>query len=124
MSNYTLNLLEEYQIYPKVHAHRLKPALDNDLILFPGCVLPKPPPIDAKDNQYLVEAILDHRTLKRSKKQEFLVHWEGYSDVVDSWVKEQDIDCEMVKAYIEELEAETANTTPSPKRRRGRSAST
>ena len=122
-SNYTLNLPEEYQIYPKVHARRLKPALDNDPILFPGRVPPKPPPIDAEDNQYLIETILDHRTLKHSKKREFLVHWEGYSDVEDSWIKEQDIDCEMVKAYFEELEAETANTTPSPKRRRGRSAS-
>jgi hypothetical protein len=55
-----------------------------------------------------------------------LVHWEGYSDVEDSWVKEVDIDSEMVKAYFEELDAEKANTTPSSKSklRRGRSAST
>jgi hypothetical protein len=54
-----------------------------------------------------------------------LVHWEGYSDTEDSWVKEVDIDPEMVKAYLEELEVETRkNTTPSPKLRRGRSART
>jgi hypothetical protein len=29
------------------------------------------------------------------KKQEFLVHWEGYLDIEDSWVKEVDIDAEM-----------------------------
>ena len=81
--------------------------------------------IDADDNQYLVEAILDHRTMgRRSKKREFLVHWEGYSDVEDSWVKEVNLDPEMVKAYLEDLEAEKVNTTASPKLRGGRSAST
>jgi hypothetical protein len=52
-----------------------------------------------------------------------LVHWEGYSDIEDSWVKEVDIDAEIVKAYFEGLEAEK-QTTPSPKLRRGRSART
>jgi oligoendopeptidase F len=87
--------------------------------LFPKRVPPEPPPIDAEDNQYTVEAILDH-TVRR--KREFLIHWEGYSDTEDSWVKEVDIDPEMVKAYLEGLESE--NTTPSPKLRRRRSART
>jgi len=124
-SNYTLKLPPEYQIHPKVHARRLKQAHDNDPTLFPNRVAPEPPPIDADDNQYLVEAILDHRTMgRRSKKREFLVHWEGYSDVEDSWVKEVNLDPEMVKAYLEDLEAEKVNTTASPKLRGGRSAST
>ena len=59
------------------------------------------------------------------KKREFLVHWEGYSDIEDSWVKEVDIDPEMVKAYLEGLATEVEkNATPSPKSRRGRSART
>jgi hypothetical protein len=53
-----------------------------------------------------------------------LVHWEGYSDTEDSWVKGVDIDPEMVKAYLEELEGERQNTTSSPKLRRGRTART
>jgi hypothetical protein len=127
-SNYTLKLPPEYQIHPKVHARRLKQAHDNDPTLFPGRVAPKPPPIDAVGNQYLVEAILDHRTGRGNRKWEFLVHWEGYSDVDDSWVKEVDIDPEMVSAYFEGLDAEKPlNATPSSsksKGRRGRSAST
>ena len=124
-SNYTLKLPPEYQIHPKVHSRRLKQAYDNDPILFPGRVPPEPPPIDADDNQYIVEAILDHRTGRKSRKREFLVHWEGYADVEDSWVKEIDVDPEMVKAYFEGLDDESqVNSTPSPKRRRGRSAST
>jgi Chromo (CHRromatin Organisation MOdifier) domain len=121
-SNYTLKLPAEYQIHPKVHARRLKRAHSNDPALFPGRVPPQPPPIDADDNQYLVEAILDHRDTGR--KRQFLVHWEGYSDIDDSWVKEVDIDPEMVKVYLESLDMEKQTTTPSPKLRRGRSART
>ena len=101
-SNHTLKLPEEYQIHPKVHARRLKQAHENDPVLFPGRVPPEPPPIDAEDNQYIVEAILDYRTVHR--KLEFLVHWEGYSDIEDSWVKEIDIDPEMVRAYLDGLD--------------------
>ena len=121
-SNYTLKLPDEYRIHPKVHARRLKQAHENDPVLFPGRVPPEPPPIDAEDNQYIVEAILDYRIDRR--KREFLLHWEGYLDIEDSWVKEVDIDPEVVKVYIEGLQLEKGNTTPSPKSRRGRSART
>jgi polyhydroxyalkanoate synthesis regulator phasin len=64
------------------------------------------------------------------------VHWEGYSDTEDSWVKEGDIDAEMVRVYFEELEKEkekgedkahkvgTQTITPSPKNTGRRSART
>jgi hypothetical protein len=52
----------------------------------------------------------------------------------DSWVKEKDIDVQMVRVYFEELEkekgenkaykADTQTTTPSPKSTGGRSART
>src|SRR5438046_597076 len=84
----------EYRIHPKVHTRRLKLAHDNDPKLFPGRIPPNPPPIDTEDEQYAVEAILDHRKVGRSRQ--FLVHWEGYSDREDSWVKEGDMDVEMV----------------------------
>jgi hypothetical protein len=45
-------------------------------------------------------------------------------DTEDSWVKEVDIDPEMVKAYLAELKLEKEITTPSSKSRRGRSART
>ena len=131
-SNYTLILPPEFHIHPKVHARRLKIAHDSDPNLFSGRIPPNPPPIDAEDKQYAVEAILDHRKVGRSRQ--FLVHWEGYSDTEDSWVKERDIDAEMVRAYFEGLgtekgdneahEVEHPTTTPSPKGRRGRSART
>jgi hypothetical protein len=129
-SNYTLELPPEFHIHPKVHARRLKRAHDNDPELFPGRIPPNPPPVDADDEQYTVEAILDHRKVGRSRH--FLVHWEGYSDTEDSWVKEGDIDAEMVRVYFEDLEKEDGEnkankvekktTTPSPKNGGGRSA--
>ena len=122
-SNYTLILPPEFRIHPKVHARRLKIAHDSDPNLFPGRLPPNPPPIDADDEQYAVEAILDHRKVGRSRQ--FLVHWEGYSDTEDSWVKERDIDEDMVRAYFEGLEIEKGdNDAQSPKGRRGRSART
>ena len=49
----------------------------------------------------------------------------GLFGIEDSWVKEVDIDPEMVKAYLEGLAMEVEkNTMPSPKSRRGRSART
>ena len=58
-----------------------------------------------------------------------MVHWEGYSDTEDSWVLERDIDGELVRAYLEQLDGEmgdnkahkvdTQTTTPSPKVREG-----
>jgi hypothetical protein len=71
-SNYTLKLPPEYRIHPKVHARRLKLAHDNDPKFFPGRIPPNLPPLDADDEQYVVEAILDHRKVGRS--HQFLVH--------------------------------------------------
>lgn len=131
-SNYTLKLPPESRIHPKVHARRLKLAHDNDPELFPGRITPNPPPIDVEDEQYAVEAILAHRKVGRSRQ--FLVHWEGYSEMEDSWVKEGDIDAEMVRVYFDGLEKEKGEnkahkvgaqtTTPSPKGTGGRSART
>jgi hypothetical protein len=130
-SNYTLKLPPEFRIHPKVHARQLKLAHENDPELFPGRIHPNPPPIDAENERYSVESILDHRKVGRSCQ--FLVHWEGYSDLEDSWVKEKDIDGEIVRAYMEELEKEEGvneaheaerTATPSPKTTGGRSVRT
>ena len=130
--NYTLKLPPEFRIHPKVHARQLKLAHDNDPELFPGRIPPTPPPIDPEDEQYAVEAILDHRKVGRS--HQVLVHWEGYADTEDSWVKERDVDPQMVQAYFEMLENENSEnkankvgaqaTTPSPKITERRSART
>ena len=119
-SNYKLKLPPEFRIHPKVHARRLKRAHENDPELFPGRVPSNPPAIDADGEQYIVEAILDHRN--NGKSRQFLVHWEGYLDLEDSWVKEEDIDEELVRTYEDELEKE--NTTTSSKSTGGRSART
>ena len=39
-------------------------------------------------------------------KKEYLVHWKGYPDSDDSWVKEEDIDGEIVEEYKMKLAQE------------------
>ena len=72
ISNYTLKLPPEFRIHPKVHARRPKLVHDNDPELFPGRIPPNPSSIDAEDEQYAVEVILDHHKVRRSRQ--FLVH--------------------------------------------------
>ena len=42
----------------------------------------------------------------RRGKKEYLVHWKGYPDSDDSWVKEEDIDGEIVEEYKMKLAQE------------------
>ena len=56
-----------------------------------------PPPVIPEDDCWEVEEIRDIREKRR--KKEYLVHWKGYPDSDDSWVKEEDIDDEIVKDY-------------------------
>jgi hypothetical protein len=65
------------------------------------------------------------------RSYQFLIYWEDYSDIEDSWVKEGDIDTEMIRVYFEELEKEKGDdkiykvdiqiTIPSSKSIGGRS---
>jgi hypothetical protein len=57
----------------------------------------RPPPVIPDDDRWEVEEIRDMR--EKHRKKEYLVHWKGYPDADDSWVKEEDIDDEIVKEY-------------------------
>jgi len=67
----------------------------------PSCSPCSTNPFDAEDNQYIGDAILEHHIF--CTKWGFLVHWQGYSDVEESWVKEAVIDPEIVKVCFKEL---------------------
>ena len=56
-----------------------------------------PPPVIPEDDRWEVEEIRDIR--EKRKKKEYLVHWKGYPDSDDLWVKEKDIDNEIVEEY-------------------------
>jgi Reverse transcriptase (RNA-dependent DNA polymerase)/RNase H-like domain found in reverse transcriptase/Integrase zinc binding domain/Chromo (CHRromatin Organisation MOdifier) domain/Integrase core domain len=103
-STYKLELPPQYKIHPTFHSKRLKPAINNDPSLFPGREPAKPPPLDAKDNIYQAEQLLDHRKFGRTKK--YLVHWEGYPDSEDSWELEKDIGPGLLEEYWEKVAKE------------------
>ena len=69
ISNSLLKLPAQYEIHPNAH----------DPSFFPGRLVPEPSPIDPDDSQYIVEVILDDRTVRT--KREFFVHWEPYFDM-------------------------------------------
>jgi hypothetical protein len=99
-STYKLLLPPEYDFHPTFHAKRLKPALDNDDILFPNRALPTPPPVVDGSDEYEIERILDHRDTARGRQ--YLIHWLGYPDTDDEWIHEGHIEAqELVDQYLE-----------------------
>ena len=74
-SNYKLDLPPEYaSVHPNFHARLLKPFIENDTERFPLREPPRPPPVVPEDDQYEVEAILDHREKGRGqmRRKEYL----------------------------------------------------
>jgi hypothetical protein len=76
------------------HARGNAPAIQAD---------DRPPPIDAKQNRYAVEHLLDRRRFRlRGRNQQVIryrVRWEGYGPNADEWVDEVDIDDGLIQAY-------------------------
>ena len=104
-STYELKLPAEYKIHPVFHVRLLKPAIANDPELFPEREPPRPNPVFPDVEEYEVEKILDHRTVRRQR--EYLVHWLGYPELDDSWVKEKDMhSSDLVQEYWTRIEEE------------------
>jgi Chromo (CHRromatin Organisation MOdifier) domain len=59
--------------------------------------------MDAEQNRYAVEHLLDRRIrrLRGRNRQviQYLVRWEGYGPNDDQWVDEGDIDDGLIQAY-------------------------
>ena len=100
ISNYTLELVPAVDfesIHPSFHANLLRPFIPNDPEQFPTREPPKPPPTIPEDKQWEVDAILDERTKYRRK--EYLVHWKGYPDEDNMWVKGSDVSTDLIVEY-------------------------
>ena len=95
----------EYKIHLVFHARLLKPAIANDPDLFPKREPLRPEPVSPDEEEYKVEKVLDHREVRNEKL--YLVHWLGYPDSDDSWVKEEDMYApELAQEYWKQIEEE------------------
>ena len=50
-----------------------------------------PPELVEGEEEYVVDRIMNSRRHGRAKKLQFLIHWEGYSSVHDSWEDAADV---------------------------------
>ena len=96
-STYKLRLPREYKIHPTFHAKLLKPAFQNDPLLFSKRHVTPPPPIDADNDEWEVECLLDHRKYRR--QNQFLVRWVGYPKYPDSWEPEHNVSDDLKVEY-------------------------
>jgi Chromo (CHRromatin Organisation MOdifier) domain/Integrase zinc binding domain len=85
---YKLDLPANMKIHDVFHVSLLKPYSWN------GKTVP-PPPVIYEDGvpEYEVQRVLDHRDHRRgrTKRREFLVHWQGYGPEHSSWEPESNL---------------------------------
>jgi hypothetical protein len=68
---------------------------------------------DEADVEYTVEAILDHRTVR--KRRQFLIKWKGYSVTEASWENEDQLSCpDLLAEYWERHDRITSQQVATP----------
>ena len=101
-----------HQDAPK-NAHLLKPATPNDPTRFPNREPLRLGPTFPNEEEYEIETILDHRDIRG--RREYLVHWLGYPNSDDSWVKEKDLHtANLLEEYLAAIEKEKHDNEASP----------
>ena len=120
---YRLRLPASMKIHPVFHVSLLQPwRVDSEHPTHPSR-LTRPPPVDAEDNQFTVDRLLDKRKRRRGRRwaTEYLVRWEGYGPEDDSWVEVEGIHPELVAEYESSHHAVAgAETAERSTRRRAR----
>ena len=91
--NYTLQLPPTMsRVHPTFHVERLR-LYKSPAEKFDRPVYDRPAPILVNDHEeYVVDAILQHKTNKRTKKLLFLVDWEGYGPEERSWEPRENLE--------------------------------
>ena len=88
---YSLDIPAHYKIHTNFHVSMLRRAYDNGA----GVVRPLPTVIEGQEDlEYTVETILDHSPKDRTaggKGVKYLVKWEGYGPMSNSWEPENNL---------------------------------
>jgi hypothetical protein len=118
---YELLLPSTTKVYNRFHVSLLRPWVESDTSLFPDArdEYTHPSPVDAEDNQFLVETILDGPK-KVGRVMKYRIRWLGYGPEHDSWVPVTDVE----QSLIDEYNARVASRGTRPVGRRRRAGST
>jgi hypothetical protein len=97
---YRLRLPKSLKVHPVFHVSLLQPwHVDSDMP-HPN-VLSRPPPVDAEEDRFFVDSLLDKRQRKRGRgvSVEYLVRWRGYGPEDDMWINAKQIDDDLIADY-------------------------
>jgi hypothetical protein len=122
---YKLRLPKSLKMHDVFHVSLLQPwHVDPDG--GPRAMITRPPPVNADEDRYYVDRLLDKRvrTVGRGRRVEYLVRFEGYGPEDDMWLPVAQIDSGAVDDYEAShhaaLPVATRSTRRSPRRRVGR----
>lgn len=101
---YKIALPGNIEIHSIVSIAHLESVIDPpaDPFIRPRPQLEQPPAVSAEDEErFLIDKLLQKRMIRRRRgtSTEYLVKWSGYGPEEASWVKEKDIDLELVEAH-------------------------
>jgi hypothetical protein len=87
--NYHLKLPTQWSIHPMFHINLLTPYKET-IMHGPNFTRPAPELIDGEE-EYSMEKILDSRQFSRRRRLQYLVKWEGYPELDNMWVNQDDM---------------------------------
>lgn len=98
---YKLKLPQSLKIHPVFHISLLQPWRSDPEFPTHTSSLTRPPPVDASENRFEVETLLQkrYRRYGRGGRVEYLVRWKGYGEEDDTWEPERHIDQGLIDAF-------------------------
>jgi hypothetical protein len=119
---YKLRLPKTLKVHPVFHVSLLQPWHADPSMEHPTA-LSRPPPVNAEEDRFYVDRLLDKRQIRRGRgfTVEYLVRWRGYGPEDDMWINVKQIDDDVVAEYEAThhavLPVTSRSTRRSPRRR-------